>query len=528
MEWPLRDETTGKFRSTPTNQSIWLAAADVASNQTAAAAFRERVKGCKNWRNQYADILEDFYQLLATESPATAITMCQAGLNAAQQAFCFRVHNDETLSLEQAMARDWDKLKSKTHAGKKPAATADTATPAATRFSLASPHGSDAHPLLVTGDTAVQQLETWKQYGCMEPSAAEHAGAVCTLANVTSLIDNKTFCLLGLTSEMGPAHSLLRIPGAHVMGVARSESKMNKLVEWLEQEGAESTKLETLQADVLQQTPQIAQWIVETAPKDRELILLPLAYMDGEACVRVTVAMEAIVTHVMQHRRDVGLCYLISPAIGLAIPEEAVRDAKERYEKDKSWKKWLSMASLNQWYQPVETWKQLEDISDAASGSLTILNGLVNFQGPNYALAKTIQTWRCMVAHAAGVNVAAPLAPGTRTDSVLHSPEAAAFLEGLQYVPPMLAFDVWCCSSLMAAIVLHQLNNQSSDDEKSEHPLKLFWKGAVHGGSWRCPYTSESFGTVSYLLGKTIAKKGWCPAAALAPKPNTVSADDNV
>jgi hypothetical protein len=63
---------------------------------------------------------------------------------------------------------------------------------------------------------------------------------------------------------MGPAYrySLLRIPEAHVMEVARSEKKVAKLVQWLEQEGAETTTLQTLQADILKETPRIATWII--------------------------------------------------------------------------------------------------------------------------------------------------------------------------------------------------------------------------------------------------------------------------
>jgi hypothetical protein len=229
----------------------------------------------------------------------------------------------------------------------------------------------------------------------------------------------------------------------------------------------------------------------------------------------------------MKQRSDVGLCYYISPAIVFPIPVEAAQDAQQRYEKDASWKRWMSTASMNKWFQPSNTWKQLDDDADASATSLPILNGLVNFQGPNYALAKTMQTWRCMVAHASGAKVSAPPAPGTRTDSVLHSPEAAAFLEGLQFVPPMLAFDVWPCSSLLTAIVLHQLDQNNSQSRQLQHPLTLFWDGAVHGGAWRCPYSSDSFMTMSYILGK-ISKKGWCPAEALAPKPDSSSNDSKV
>lgn len=521
MEWPLKDETTGKFRTTPTNQSIWLAAAAAASDDTTrATAFLHRVENCKNWRKEYTGIVEEFTRLMASESSESAVKMCQAGLDAAQKALVFRVDDETTVTLEEAMARDWERLESKTYTGKHQQAVA-----AQTPFQLASPHGTDSNPLFLTGDQAAKQIKAWSDYGCMEPSAAEHATAVCKLADVSSLVSNKTFCLLGLTSEMGPAYSLLGIPGAHVMGVARSEKKMSKLVEWLEAKGAATTKLETLQADMLKQAPQIAQWIVETAPAGRELVILPLAYMDGEACPRVTVAMEAVVTHVMKHRANVGLCYLVSPAIVMAIPEDAARNAKERYEKEGFWKRCLSTATFNNWYQPANTWKDL----DADTPSLAILNGLVNFQGPNYALAKTIQTWRCIVSHAtAGIKIAAPPAPGTRTYSVQHSPEAAAFLEGMQYVEPFVAFDVWCCSSLLTAIALHQLDQPVGSRPQLQHPLTLFWDGCVHGGSWRCPYSTESFMAMSYILGKTVAKSGWCPEGALAPKPETTTAATSV
>jgi hypothetical protein len=470
--------------------------------------------------------MEDFAKLMVAASPANAIQMCQAGLDAAEQAFVFRLNDNDddtnTVPLKEAMSRECQSLEasaSQAYKGKQPAVAAP--------FKLASPHGSDSKPLFVTGEEAVQQMYTWSDYGCMEPSAVEHAAATCLLPDVSALTSSKTFCLLGLTSEMGPAYSLLRIPGAHVMGVARSEKKVAKLVEWLEQEGSETTTLETLEADMLRETPQIAKWIIETAPRDKELIIVPLAYMDGEACVRVTVAMDAIVTSVMKHRNDVGLCYYISPAIVLPIPIEAAQDAKQRYEKDLSWKRWMSTASMNKWFQPSNTWKQLDDRVNTAS-SLPILNGLVNFQGPNYALAKTMQTWRCMVAHASGAKVSAPPAPGTRTDSVLHSSEAAAFLEGLQFVPPMLAFDVWPCSSLLTAIVLHQLDQQNNTKSRQlQHPLTMFWDGAVHGGAWRCPYSSASFMTMAYILGK-ISKKGWYPAEALAPKPDSSSNDSKV
>jgi hypothetical protein len=128
-----------------------------------------------------------------------------------------------------------------------------------------------------------------------------------------------------------------------------------------------------------------------------------------------------------------------------------------------------------------------------------------------------MQQWRCMTANAAGVSVAAPHAPATRTYSMLHSAEAGAALEGMNRLPPNLAFDVFPCSSLMTAIVLHQLSESSG--RMINHPMELFWEGSVHGGCWRCPYSTSSCGALMYIMGRTICTQGSSPEASLAPRP---------
>lgn len=221
-------------------------------------------------------------------------------------------------------------------------------------------------------------------------------------------------------------------------------------------------------------------------------------------------------THVLQHHPStVSLVYLTSPTTIYTIPKEAALDAQGRYLAQ-DWKnQMLSVVSLGQWLQPANTWKQIDE-----SDTPIVFNGAYNLQGPNYLLAKLMQQWRCMVAAADGVPVHAPHAPGTRTDSVRHNPQAAVALEGLQYIPPLLTFDVGPCSSLMTAIMLHQLavsRDTTAAKPAPRHPMELFWDGAVHGGGWRCPYTSESIVAWTFLLGKTWAEPGWCPPAALAP-----------
>lgn len=555
LDWPER-KADGKAVTTTVNQSIWKAAAQAAVEElpVETAAFLELLpEGAtdtknKNWRRDYISIVEAFVRLQATATPATVVRMCQAGLDCATSAFVVR-SNATTMSISEALesiSHDEEPLTTITYIGTQ-------SPPPTTKFQLASPHGTDSQPVWVTGDDAVAQLEAWTAYGCMEPSACAHAATVCRSDHVARDFEvaQKIFVLLGVTSEMGPALHLLKIPGAHVLGVARAGSKLNALTTWFQEHGPASTTLQVTSADLLSQTFQIARWIDQTVTAavgvaddvdNKTIVLMPLAYMDGEANVRVTVAMDVIVTYVMsqlrQRRHPVALAYLSSPTTIYTIPPEAARDAQKRYEhpQPSSWSllgRMVRAASLGSFLQPSNTWTQLPENDESNNNKnnshkipVVIYNGAYHLQGPNYILAKMMQQWRSVVAAApqpSGAEgttiVCAPYAPGTRTWSVLHNQEAAAAVEGMQYFTPMLTFDVQPCSSLMTAILLHQLSSSQMKKPYEQHPLELFWDGAVHGGGWRCPYQSDSIVALTYLLGKTIAKPGWCPVGALAPKP---------
>jgi hypothetical protein len=526
LDWPQRKGT--KPVTTALNQAIFQAAASAMADELPieTAAFRQAMDGgTTNWRHDYIPLMEQFVRLQAMASRATVVRSCRAGLDFATESFVVRdrTSHDITVSIAEALDAPptTPTLPTVTLHGTQPKLSTTTC-----QFQLASPHGTDQDPIWISGEPASAQINAWKEYGCMEPSAAEYAAAVCRLDNASKLVEGKTFCLLGITSEMGPALHLLKIPGAHVMGVARSGPKLDALRDWFIANGPVDATLQLASADLLNDFPAIANWIIATAPADQPLILMPLAYMDGEANVRVTVAMDAIVSTVLQrrNRKSVSLVYLTSPTTIYTIPAEAAMDAKRRFDEHhtSSWtNQIISAASLGKWLRPANTWKQIEVGHFNTEPPVVVYNGAFHLQGPNYCLAKLMQQWRCVVATADDIawSVHAPHAPGTRTWSVLHNPQAAAAIEGLQYFPPMLTFDVLPCSSLLTAIILHQLHDTLSQRNKfkEQHPFELFWDGAVHGGGWRCPYSSESVVSLSFLLGKAWAKPGWCPPAALAP-----------
>lgn len=130
---------------------------------------------------------------------------------------------------------------------------------------------------------------------------------------------------------------------------------------------------------------------------------------------------------------------------------------------------------------------------------LYVHDGIVNFQGPNYCLAKSLQVWRAALLRHSGHVVSANYAPPARTVSVMHSKAAATALRGASWFAPLSAFDAETVSPLMAKLLLHDLVEGAGAAQ--QHPLDFFQSKSFHGGSWRCPYKYDSIGTAAYLLG---------------------------
>ena len=162
-------------------------------------------------------------------------------------------------------------------------------------------------------------------------------------------------------------------------------------------------------------------------------------------------------------------------------------------------------------FQPSNTWSE-----PLPNNGIRLLNGLASIQGPNYALTKTAQQWRAMVCRFdGGHSVSANHGPPTRTLSMVSHAKVAAALEGMQHFPPNVAFDVGPAKSLLAALMLYDLN-LSDESSSADHPMRLFDGGSAHGGAWRCPFRLDSLGTASFIGGKVGTREaGWCPEGAL-------------
>jgi hypothetical protein len=140
----------------------------------------------------------------------------------------------------------------------------------------------------------------------------------------------------------------------------------------------------------------------------------------------------------------------------------------------------------------------------AADGrQVGVADCLVLQQGPNYALAKSLQRWRATVARAEGVLTSVHVAPPTRTASVLRNRLLAAAYRGAARFG-IETFDPGTTRALMAALLVHDLHNPRAaarPDVTLRHPLDLFVGAANPGGLWRCGYRSRTVLAPAVLSG---------------------------
>ena len=185
-------------------------------------------------------------------------------------------------------------------------------------------------------------------------------------------------------------------------------------------------------------------------------------------------------------------------------------DAKKRYETAPFWHTALRHVSISSQLKPANTW--------LSSLPIPVLNGLIDQQGPNYALTKSSQQWRAMVlAYKGGHVVSANFGPPCRTDNMTSHSNIAAAIEGMQYIQPNVTFDPTVARTIMAALLFYDISVEPRKANVQEHPMQFFLSGSVHGGAWRCPYNGDTIGIVSYFMGKM--KGSWTPEGSLA-KPN--------
>jgi hypothetical protein len=585
MEWPKVD-STGKVSTTVVNKRIWKAFLSPLVNKigSESADDDEMTSRCTvrsdavavtkaldespdgEWRHRYTHFVNTIIQIQARATPEEALQMCQAGLEAAHENMRFvtpsssiRVSAKEAVVLqksdEKPLGDDDDEffLDSLVIYGQRQKSDEEKKAYMGWRVPASAEDPSVFRT--IHGEVVDRQLQALAKYGCMEPSAASSASEIMvqkTVEEISKSLTDKVFVLLGATSELGPAIPLAEL-GTTIVAIARPGHKLQSLVKEI-QDNTDSTlilpikrkkeredyskqptattasnsedELAEVGADLIHDTPQLARWIANLYPQ-KQLVIIPLAYLDGEANVRAVVAMDLIIEYVIQqrdHKKDTSeartaLAFLISPGTPHVITKEAAMDAKQRY----------SSSSTASSTPPI--WQTALRFLPTAVGGFSkycitdpplpphnfyVFNGLADMQGPNYALSKCIQQWRAMLAYSQGHCVSANVSPPAKTQSMVNHSQVAIWLNGIQAFPPMVVFDPSMARTLMTSLLVWDLTCSSSSDIASKkdimyHPVMLFMQNSVHGGVWRFPYDLNSVGLVSFMIGKFMPSIGFPP-----------------
>ena len=505
----------GARSSTAFAKSI-LASAAVAVGDDAGA---QAVDGEKKWRaNYHRHFVRHGRQSSATAEAAVA--MARAALDA--------LHN----TLELGGEGGTSSLRAAVRAG-----IADTAagTPPP-RFGAAIIRGAADAPARLEVPAALQcgrtlygafltgQCDKWARAGVCEPTAAAAIRQVVDNADAWCDLRGQHFCIIGAGSQMGPARTLLSL-GATVLAldlgpgrpagwqrlVAHARATAGTLVVPVpanirDVDGAspqnDARVCEAAGVDLMRDAPAAARWVLAHAPHGgARLAIGSFVYLDGGAFVKVAAAADAVIEAVCAARGDparTAVCSLCSPTEVHFPPLEARAAARAAFASRP-----LPGAL---WEGPLRTLSRgrylaANDAEEVGSG-LLMQDSVVWQQGPNYCLAKMVQRWRAVVALMSGHVVSANVAPATLTESVVHNKLVAAGMKGCAGFG-VEAFEVATSSSLMCALLIRDLRDPSAfgaGGGKGQHPLRLFAEGAVHGGTWRAPFKTNTYTEVSALV----------------------------
>ncbi len=344
------------------------------------------------------------------------------------------------------------------------------------------------------GKALLDQLDQWVERGIITESCSEAIQTVQENPDWLRL-EGDTVVVLGAGAEMGPYRALLRW-GAEVVAVDLPRSDVQDRVRSLASESAGRAHVPArivtnggpdVGADLITELPAVANWLDGFAGR---LVLGNYCYADGAAHVRVTMAADALATHLTQQRADTALAFLATPTDTFAVPAEEVARANAAYAA-RSVSKFLRTP-----FRVVSGGRLLQRNypPGAAPG---VCDALVPQQGPNYALAKRLQRWRATTARHDGMTVSLNVAPATRTRSVVKNKALAAAYAGAHRFG-VEVFDPATSNTLMAALLVYDLR---AGVQPETEPWKDEAINAAHGGLWTSAYHPRSALGLAAVLG---------------------------
>lgn len=350
------------------------------------------------------------------------------------------------------------------------------------------------------------QLDDWVSAGVLEHSSANAIQELIKNPDWLDLSDQR-FVLLGAASQMGPLGSMLAWGASvaavdlpvrgiwdGVVGLARNGSGRLVFPTRAEPGADLETELDKAGVDLLTELPEVSSWMDSL---DRPFVLGNYVYADGAKFLRLAGAVDSLIEHSQRKGHLSALAYLATPTDVFAVPDSLASEVRAR-KVGSPLSKALKFTSAGKLYQP-----NYGETIQGEDGSWGISDCLVPIQGPNYALSKSLQRWRAIVASDEEMVVSANVAPATRTTSVTKNRMlAAAYSQAHRF--DIEIFEPETSSVLMAALLAHDLRSADSTTRPGaplDHPFEIFVDKAVHGGIWRCAYDPRSVLPIALLRG---------------------------
>ncbi|OYN95734.1 hypothetical protein CGZ96_14645 [Enemella evansiae] len=463
-------DAEGRRSSSRLGREVTAAALDPVDPVGAAAALRE-----VDWRNGY---------------PVHARRLVEAGLGRTR---------DELAIAEAGLTAVRDRLRITTDSGEAPLAEA-LERPAARPLHTRTVHGTQAPAeefslpyagRRLTGDKLLERLAAWERSGILEPSAADAVREVAAHPEWLALRGRRVV-VLGASAEMGPLRALLSW-GAEVVAVDLPRPELWQRLEKLARSSAGVLMLPEQQdgpgADLLQDLPAVADWL---GGLDGPLVLGNYVYADGAVNLRLSAATDLLATRLTGARDDVALAWLATPTDVFAVPPEVVEASAEAYDH-------RGLRAFRPLIKGVSGGRLLKR-NHRPGTSPGIADAMIPQQGPNYILAKRLHRWRAAVARRDGVEVSLRVAPPTKTRSVTRNRALAAAYAGAHHFG-IEVFDPATSNTLMAALLVHDLNTGGSALPATAAPWQHEAEKAVHGGLWRGAYDPRSALGLALVLG---------------------------
>lgn len=353
------------------------------------------------------------------------------------------------------------------------------------------------------GNSLLRQLDEWVARGITEPSFAEAVGAVVRHPEWLDL-RGRTIGMAGAASEMGPFHILMSW-GATVAAIDLPRPAIWERLARIARESAGRmlmpipTSAPSSAEDPTQAAG--ANLFTDVGPLVRWLLTVPgpltlgnYGYADAAAFVRISMAVDLLMTGVLAGRDDLSVTYLATPSDVFLVPVRAVDMADRRHDESTRLARTgraVNLATRGHYFRP--NYKP-ESMIETPTNRFGIVNAFILEQGQNYALAKKLQRWRMLLMRQAGVLTSVHVAPPTRTKSVHKNPvmqQRGALTARLG----IETFDSDTTQVLGAAILVHDLNNPASPANPATplgHPEEAFMFAANPGGRWRVPFEINS------------------------------------